>query len=135
LISPNWDVEFHVHTNASLLAINAMLTKNNNRKTWLAFVYVFKLLNSAKKNYSTTKCKTLAMVFALHKFKHYLLDNKFGFLCRAYGFGLSNKQTTCLRTYYQIIATLALGSWPRQGLAKVWAKNEARESHFMLMRV
>jgi hypothetical protein len=26
LISPNWDVEFHVHTNASLLTIGAMLT-------------------------------------------------------------------------------------------------------------
>jgi predicted acyl esterase len=30
------------------------------------------------------------------------------------------------------VATLALGSWPRQGLAKVRAKSEARESHFML---
>jgi hypothetical protein len=28
--------------------------------------------------------------------------------------------------------TLALGSRPRQGLAKVWAKNEAQESHSML---
>ncbi len=25
LISPNWQVEFHVHTNASLLAMGAML--------------------------------------------------------------------------------------------------------------
>jgi len=31
-----------------------------------------------------------------------------------------------------IIATLALGSQPRQGLVKVRAKREARESHFML---
>jgi len=28
LISPNWDVEFHVHTNASLLAVGAMLAQN-----------------------------------------------------------------------------------------------------------
>ncbi len=33
------------------------------------------------------------------------------------------------------VATLALGLWPRQGLAKVRAKNEAQESHFMLSRV
>jgi hypothetical protein len=33
------------------------------------------------------------------------------------------------------VATLALGSWPRQGLVKVWAKYEAQESHFMLPRV
>jgi hypothetical protein len=31
------------------------------------------------------------------------------------------------------VVTLALGSRPKKGLTKVWAKNEARESHFMLM--
>ncbi len=30
------------------------------------------------------------------------------------------------------IATVALGLWPRQGLAKVRAKSEAQESHFIL---
>jgi hypothetical protein len=30
------------------------------------------------------------------------------------------------------VATLALGSQPKQGLVKVWVDNEARESHFML---
>jgi len=33
------------------------------------------------------------------------------------------------------VATLTLGLWPRQGLAKVWAKNEAQDSHFMLSGV
>jgi hypothetical protein len=33
------------------------------------------------------------------------------------------------------VATLALGSWPKQGLAKVRAKNEAWESHFMFLGV
>ncbi len=33
------------------------------------------------------------------------------------------------------VATLALGSRPRQGLAKVRAKSEAQELHFMLQRV
>jgi hypothetical protein len=36
-------------------------------------VYVFKLLNSVEKNYNTTKCEALVMVFKLHKFIHYLL--------------------------------------------------------------
>jgi hypothetical protein len=35
-------------------------------------------------------------------------------------------------TICSTVATLALGSRPRQGLAKVRAKREARESHFML---
>jgi hypothetical protein len=33
------------------------------------------------------------------------------------------------------VITLALGSRPKQGLARVWAKREARESHFMLSGV
>ncbi len=33
------------------------------------------------------------------------------------------------------VATLALGLCPRQGLARVWAKKVARESHFMLSGV
>ncbi len=33
------------------------------------------------------------------------------------------------------VVTLTLGSRPRQGLAKVWAKSEARESHFMFLKV
>jgi hypothetical protein len=35
----------------------------------------------------------------------------------------------------QNVATLSLGLQPKQGLAKVRAKYEARESHFMLSRV
>jgi hypothetical protein len=34
-----------------------------------------------------------------------------------------------------LVATLALGLWPRQGLARLWAKKEDRELHLMLMRV
>jgi hypothetical protein len=76
LISPNWQVEFHVHTNASLLVIGVMLSQNLTRKNDRLVVYASRLLNIAKQNYSTTKRKA---GFALHKFKHYLLCNKFVF--------------------------------------------------------
>jgi hypothetical protein len=33
------------------------------------------------------------------------------------------------------VATLALGSRPRQGVARLWAKKETRESHHMLLGV
>jgi hypothetical protein len=36
-------------------------------------------MNNVEKNYSTIKREALALVFALHKFKHYLLGNKFVF--------------------------------------------------------
>jgi hypothetical protein len=35
----------------------------------------------------------------------------------------------------QHVATLTLGSWPRQGLARVRDKMEAREAHLILPRV
>jgi hypothetical protein len=37
------------------------------------------LFNKVEYNYTITKKKTLAMVYALHKFKHLLLGNKFVF--------------------------------------------------------
>jgi hypothetical protein len=79
LISANWEVEFHVHTNASLLVEGAMLSQNVTRKNDQLVMYVYRLLNRIKYNYSTTKRKDLAMVFSLHKFKHYILGNKFVF--------------------------------------------------------
>ncbi len=34
-----------------------------------------------------------------------------------------------------VVTTLALGLWSKQKLTKMWAKSEARESHFMLSRM
>jgi hypothetical protein len=34
---------------------------------------------------------------------------------------------------FEGVATLALGSQPRQGLVRLWAKKEAKESHLMLL--
>jgi hypothetical protein len=42
-------------------------------------MYAFRLSNSIKKNYTTTKREGLAMVYGLHKFRHYSLGNQFGF--------------------------------------------------------
>jgi hypothetical protein len=47
LIPPNWQLEFHVHTNASLLAIGAMLAHNPIGKYDHHIVYVCKFLNKA----------------------------------------------------------------------------------------
>jgi hypothetical protein len=43
-------------------------------------------------------------------------------------------KTKCIKQPRHV-ATLALGSRPKQKLAKVQAKSEARESHFMLLGV
>jgi hypothetical protein len=48
LISPNWQVEFHVHINVSLLVVGVMLSKNVTRKSDQPIVYTSRLLNKAK---------------------------------------------------------------------------------------
>ncbi len=78
-IVPKWDKEFHVHTNTSNLAIRAMLAQNPNGKCDQPIAYAYRLLNNVEKNYSTTKRKALVMVYALHKFRHYVFRNKFFF--------------------------------------------------------
>jgi hypothetical protein len=79
LIPPKWDVEFHVHMDASLLVVGVLLTHNITGKSDQPIVYISRLFNTAEQNYSTIQRKALAMVLALHKFKHYLLRNKFVF--------------------------------------------------------
>jgi hypothetical protein len=51
IIPPNWQLEFHVHTNALLLAIGAMLAKNPTNKYDQPIVYASRLLD--KVIYST----------------------------------------------------------------------------------
>ncbi len=42
-------------------------------------MYSFRLLNFAQKNYITTQREVLTIVYALHKFRHYLLSNMITF--------------------------------------------------------
>ncbi len=79
MINPNWELEFHVHTYAFQLVVGAILAQNPTNKFDQLVMYAFRLLNSTKTNYTTTKREALAMVCALHKFKHYLLSNQFVF--------------------------------------------------------
>jgi hypothetical protein len=43
--------------------------------------------------------------------------------------------SSVLRSEFAIVTTLNLGLQPRQGLARLWAKKEAKKSHLMLPRV
>jgi hypothetical protein len=54
LMLTNWKVEFHVHTNASLLIIRVMLSQNLIRKSVQLVVYASRLLNKSEQNYSIT---------------------------------------------------------------------------------
>jgi hypothetical protein len=56
-----------------------MLSQNVTRKNDQPVMYASRLLNKTEQNYCTTERKALIMVFVLHKFRHYLLGNKFVF--------------------------------------------------------
>ena len=79
LIAPRWDLEFHVHTDASDIAVGAMVAQNQTGKCDQPISYASRLLNSAERNYTTTEKEALAMVYALTKYRHYLLGNKLVF--------------------------------------------------------
>ncbi len=79
MINPNWELKFHVHTDTSQLIVGAILAQNLINKFDQLVMYASKLLNSTQINYTTTEKEALAMVYVLHKFKHYLLGNWFSF--------------------------------------------------------
>ena len=56
-----------------------MLTQPDKHKLDHLIYFVSRQLNDAKQNYTTTKREGLSMVYAVKKFKHYLLANKFIF--------------------------------------------------------
>ena len=79
LIGVDWNLEFHLHTDASNIAVGAMLAQNPTGKTDQPIAYASRLLSKAEKNYTTTEKEALAMVYAVNKFRHYLLGNRFIF--------------------------------------------------------
>ena len=79
LITPNWKMELHVHCDASNIAIGAVLAQNLHGDRDSPIYYASRLLNSAEKNYSTTKREALAMIYSVGKFMHYLPANHFVF--------------------------------------------------------
>jgi hypothetical protein len=57
MLPPNWQLEFHVHIDASLLVVGAMLAQDPNSKYDQPIVYASRLFNKIEHNYTTTKKK------------------------------------------------------------------------------
>jgi hypothetical protein len=77
LVFPKWDVEFHVHVDASCIALGAVLTQEGGEGLDHPIAFASRRLSKAEKNYSTTEREGLAMVYALQKYGHYLLGGHF----------------------------------------------------------
>jgi hypothetical protein len=72
---PNLGVPFEIMCDASDYAIGAVLGLRIDKLPHVIY-YASKTLNDAQLNYSTTKKELLAVVFALDKFRSYLLGSK-----------------------------------------------------------
>ena len=79
LWAPDWNEIFHVHIDASNVAIGYILAQPSEHNMDFHVSYASRQLNSAEKNYTTIEQEGLGMIYAVKKYRHYLLFNKFVF--------------------------------------------------------
>ena len=72
--APNWQLPFEVMCDASDFAIGAVLGQREDGKPYVIY-YASKTLNEAQRNYTTIEKELLAVVFALDKFRAYLVGS------------------------------------------------------------
>ncbi|MCO5577322.1 hypothetical protein L7F22_031150 [Adiantum nelumboides] len=76
---PVYDKIFHVHIDASAYAIGCILAQPGEFNKDYPIAYASRQLIAAEKNYTTTEREGLTMIYAVKKFRHYLLANRFIF--------------------------------------------------------
>ena len=72
--APNWQLPFEVMCDASDLTIGAVLGQREDEKPYVVY-YARKTLNEAQRNYTTTEKELLAVVYALDKFRAFLVGS------------------------------------------------------------
>jgi hypothetical protein len=77
LVFPNWSKEFHVHVDGSSISLRVVLAQPREGDIDHPLSFASRKLSTAEINYTTTEREGLAMVYALHKFLHYLLEGHF----------------------------------------------------------
>ncbi|RVX04797.1 Transposon Ty3-I Gag-Pol polyprotein [Vitis vinifera] len=70
--APNWELPFEVMCDSSDYAIGAVLGQREDGKPYVIY-YASKSLNDAQRNYTTTEKELLVVVYALDKFRAYLI--------------------------------------------------------------
>ena len=71
---PDWSLPFEIMCDASDYAVGAVLGQRRNGKPYVIY-YASRTLNNAQMNYSTTEKELLAVIFALDKFRSYLIGS------------------------------------------------------------
>ncbi|KAM2013170.1 hypothetical protein ACFX1T_024912 [Malus domestica] len=75
IVPPDWSLPFELMCDASDYALGAVLGQRKDKRPHVIY-YASRTLNDAQLNYSTTEKELLAVVFALDKFRSYLIGNK-----------------------------------------------------------
>ena len=71
---PDWSLPFELMCDASDYAVGAVLGQRRGKDPYVVY-YASKTLNEAQMNYTTTEKEMLAVVFALDKFRSYLVGS------------------------------------------------------------
>ncbi|KAJ9542442.1 hypothetical protein OSB04_028948 [Centaurea solstitialis] len=75
MVPPDWDQPFEIMCDASDYAVGAVLGQRKNNY-FQPICYASRTLNDAQENYTTTEKELLAVVFAIEKFRSYLVLSK-----------------------------------------------------------
>jgi hypothetical protein len=77
LVFLDWENTFHMHVDASTISLGVILAQPGIGELDHPIEFASRKLSESEQNYNTTEREGLAMVYALQKFKHYLLGKHF----------------------------------------------------------
>jgi hypothetical protein len=77
MVFPDWSKKFHVHVDESSIALGVVLAQPEIGDIDHPLAFASRKLSTTYINYTTTEREGLAMVYALQKFRHYLLGGHF----------------------------------------------------------
>jgi hypothetical protein len=77
LVFPDWKKEFHVHVDTSSITLVGVLAHPGEGDLDHPIAFSNRKLSTTEHNYTTTECEGLEMVYALQKFRNYLLGSHF----------------------------------------------------------
>jgi len=137
LVFPKWDVEFHVHVDASCITLGVVLTQEGTEGVDHLITFLSRQLSKAEKKYYTIECEGFTMVYVLQKYRHYLLGGHFNMytdhsmlkylvnkpvlgaricrwllLCQEYDFEVIVK-SGCLKSGIDHLSQIEIGEEPR----------------------
>ena len=77
LVFLDWEKTFHVHVDASTIALGDILVQQGVADLDHLIMFTSRKLSESEQNYNMIEREGLSMVYALQKFKQYLLGKHF----------------------------------------------------------